>query len=168
VDERAIVDLHVEHRNALFGFLTKLTGDRHRAEDLVQETMVRAWRNLETLESGTSARPWLLTVARRLTIDAHRARMARPAEIQDEELAYAATDDDPIERNLTALDVRQAMHNLTPSHRDVLVEMYYHSLSVAEIAEKLGIPEGTVKSRAHYALKSLRQNLHGYSHAVAA
>jgi RNA polymerase sigma-70 factor, ECF subfamily len=168
-DDRAFDELHTEHRGALYGFLVKLTGDWHRAEDLVQETMVRAWRHFDTLDAARpSARPWLLTVGRRLTIDAHRARTARPQEVRDEEFATAATDDDPIDRHLTAMDVRQAVQNLNPAHRDVLVEMYFHGLSVAECAEKLGIPEGTVKSRSFYALKSLRQTLEGYNQPLKA
>jgi RNA polymerase sigma-70 factor (ECF subfamily) len=167
--ERAVVEMHIEHRSALFGFLLTLTGDRHRAEDLVQETMVRAWRHRETVDgSHASALPWLLTISRRLAIDAHRARMARPHEVSAEELLNTAPPDDAIERNLTALDVREAVRNLHPTQREVLVERYFHGLSVAEIAEKLDIPEGTVKSRCYYALRSLRKTLRSYGRPLAA
>jgi RNA polymerase sigma-70 factor (ECF subfamily) len=163
IDERAVIEMHTEHRNALYGFLVKLTGDRHRAEDLVQETMVRAWRHPETANgSHTSVRPWLLTVGRRLAIDAHRARMARPSEVCDEVLLATTPVEDPVERNLTALDVREAVRNLNPLHREVVIEMYFHGLTVAETAEKLAIPQGTVKSRCYYGLRSLREALHGY------
>src|SRR5829696_4522413 len=63
-------------------------GDRARAEDIVQETLLRAWRNLEVLDDDVRpVRPWLFTVAQRLAIDAHRARRARPAEVGDAALA---------------------------------------------------------------------------------
>jgi RNA polymerase sigma-70 factor (ECF subfamily) len=163
IDERAVIEMHAEHRKALYGFLVKLTGDQDLAEDLVQEAMLRAWRNLGTLNgSHGSLRPWLLTVARRLAIDAHRVRMARPSEVSDEVLVATARVDDPIERNLTAMDVRKAVRKLDPAHREVVVEMYLHGLSVAKTAEKLGIPEGTVKSRCYYGLRSLRKMLKDY------
>ncbi|MGP3981596.1 sigma-70 family RNA polymerase sigma factor [Streptomyces sp. KR80] len=157
--------LQREHGRALFGFLLPLSyGDRQRAEDLVQETLVRAWQHPEALESDhDSMRPWLFTVARRLAIDARRARQARPPEVSDTVLESApAPHDDLAERSAAALDVRAALERLSPEHRAVLVQVYFRGLSVAEASSALGVPPGTVKSRTHYALRALRHAMPGY------
>ncbi|MFG2883579.1 sigma-70 family RNA polymerase sigma factor [Streptomyces sp. NPDC048297] len=164
--EDTLAELQREHGRPLFSLLLKLSdGDRQRAEDLVQETLVRAWQHPEALhaEGFDSIRPWLLTVARRLAIDARRARQARPPEICAEVPEHARTTDDPSERAVTRLDVRDAVKTLTPEHRDVLVLVYLRGASVAEAAKTLGIPAGTVKSRAYYALRALRRALPDYS-----
>ncbi|MGK5632241.1 sigma-70 family RNA polymerase sigma factor [Streptomyces sp. URMC 123] len=168
-DDRALAELQREHGRALFGFLLGLTyGDRQRAEDLVQETLVRAWQHPEALESThESMRPWLFTVARRLAIDARRARRARPHEVGDHVLENASAAVDHVERSVAALDVRQALGSLSRDHRAVLVEVYFRGLSVIEAAEVLGIPPGTVKSRTYYALRALRSALPAYSAAAA-
>ncbi|WP_030378468.1 MULTISPECIES: sigma-70 family RNA polymerase sigma factor [unclassified Streptomyces] len=164
--EHELAALQREHGRPLFALLLRLCdGDRQRAEDLVQETLLRAWQHPEALRAHdfTSVRPWLLTVARRLAIDARRARQARPAEVGDAVLAHAPVCADHAERSAAMLDVREAVKTLTPEHREVLVQVYFRGASVAEAAEALGIPPGTVKSRAYYALRALRRVLPGYA-----
>lgn len=164
-DERALADLQREHGPALFHFLLGLTfGDRQRAEDLLQETLVRAWQHPEAFDAPyESMRPWLFTVGRRLAIDARRSRLARPAEVSDAVLESAPGREDTAESAVSALDVRRAVRTLSPEHRAVLVQIYFRGLSVGETAEVLGIPAGTVKSRSYYALRVLSRNLPGYS-----
>lgn len=154
-----------EHGKPLFSFLLRLCdGDRQRAEDLVQETYVRAWQHPEALDAKYgSVRPWLFTVGRRLAIDARRARLARPAEIGDAVLENARVCADHADRSTAALDVRDAVATLSPDHRAVLMEVYFRGASVAEAARALGIPAGTVKSRAYYALRALRRVLPDYA-----
>ncbi|MGW4028678.1 sigma-70 family RNA polymerase sigma factor [Streptomyces sp. NPDC004838] len=170
-DERAIVDLQREHGPALLSFLQGLTyGDQQRAEDLLQETLVRAWQHPEAFHGPyESMRPWLFTVGRRLAIDARRSRLARPAEIGDGVLATTPDPSDITETSVAALDVRAAVASLSPDHRAVLVRIYFQGLSVSEAAESLGIPPGTVKSRTYYALRALARCLPGYtrSHRTA-
>ncbi|MFE9675404.1 sigma-70 family RNA polymerase sigma factor [Streptomyces sp. NPDC006259] len=164
--EHELAALQREHGRPLFALLLRLCdGDRQRAEDLVQETLVRAWQHPEALRTDAfdSVRPWLLTVGRRLAIDARRARQARPAEVGDAVLENAPVCGDHAERAAAALDVREAVKTLTPEHRDVLVLVYFRGASVAEAAQALGIPPGTVKSRAYYALRALRRVLPGYA-----
>ncbi|GGX87185.1 sigma-70 family RNA polymerase sigma factor [Streptomyces minutiscleroticus] len=164
--EHELAAVQREHGAPLFALLLRLSdGDRQRAEDLVQETLVRAWQHPEALRAADfdSVRPWLLTVGRRLAIDARRARRARPAEVGDAVLENARVAADHAERSAAALDVREAVRTLTPEHRDVLVEVYFRGASVAEAAASLGIPPGTVKSRAYYALRALRRVLPGYA-----
>ncbi|MFD7071340.1 sigma-70 family RNA polymerase sigma factor [Streptomyces sp. NPDC059913] len=164
-DERAIAALQRDHGPALLHFLLGLTfGDRQRAEDLLQETLVRAWQHPEAFDAPyESMRPWLFTVARRLAIDARRSRQARPAEVGDAVLETTATGTDTAEATVCALDVREAVRTLSPEHRAVLVQMYFRGLTVDETAEVLGIPAGTVKSRSYYALRRLSRSLPGYS-----
>lgn len=157
-DERAALlrELHGEHASALWGFALRLTGgDRERAEDVVQETLLRAWRSPTVLDVPDGARrAWLFTVARHLVIDDWRsARFRRevPAAEPPEVAAADATD-----AVLQAWLVADALARLSPDHRRVLVECYYRGRSVADTAGLLDIPEGTVKSRVHYALRALR------------
>ncbi|MFJ6934526.1 sigma-70 family RNA polymerase sigma factor [Streptomyces sp. NPDC101132] len=159
-----LAELQREHGRALFGFLLGLThGDAQRAEDLVQETLVRAWQHPEAWQSEhASMRPWLFTVGRRLAIDARRARLARPQEVETEALEQRPAPEDRYESSLTAIDVRRAVGSLGPEHREVLVQVYFRDRSVSEAAQVLGIPAGTVKSRTHYALRALRKGLPGY------
>ncbi|MFD5427299.1 sigma-70 family RNA polymerase sigma factor [Streptomyces sp. NPDC127084] len=167
-DERALAELKHEHGPALLHFLLGLTyGDRQRAEDLLQETLVRAWQHPEAFAAPyESMRPWLFTVGRRLAIDARRSRLARPAEVGDGALAGTPDPADPTDRAVAALDVRAAVRSLSPEHRAVLVQIYFRGHSVAETAQALGVPAGTVKSRSHYALRQLARSLPGYHRAA--
>jgi RNA polymerase sigma-70 factor, ECF subfamily len=149
--------LYDEHAAALLSYALRLTaGDRGRAEDIVQETLLRAWKHLDDLGSERgSTRAWLVTVARHVAVDAHRARSARPREVGDDMLAVVP-DADEVEHALDRIVVSEAMSALTPEHRAVIVETYYRGKSVADAAESLGVPPGTVKSRTYYALRALR------------
>jgi RNA polymerase sigma-70 factor (ECF subfamily) len=149
--------LHAEYGDALYAYALRLSGgDRQRAEDLVQETMLRAWQHPEALDPGRgSVRGWLFTTARNLSIDAWRRRAARVGEvITDSPPELPATDD--TDRAVESWLVAEALSHLSHSHRQVLVECFYQGHSVAEAATKLGVPAGTVKSRTYYALRSLR------------
>jgi RNA polymerase sigma-70 factor, ECF subfamily len=154
-DERLLRTLYAEHGRPLLGYAERLTGgDRHQAEDVVQETLVRAWRNAERLEAA-SARPWLFRVARNIAIDRARARRSRmadaPADVVE---AVAGTVD--LDSALLAWHIADALRSLSPDHRRVIVEVYYRGRSVAEAAAALGVPRGTVQSRTFYALRALR------------
>jgi len=153
-------ELHNEHAAALWGYCVRLTnGDYARAEDTVQETLLRAWRNPEILDqSHGSARGWLFTVARNLVIDEWRTRRAH-LEIATAELPESTPQADETDRLLESWVVADALNRLSVDHRMVLVECYYRGRSVAEAARRLDIPEGTVKSRTHYALQALRLEL---------
>ncbi|MEU3597776.1 sigma-70 family RNA polymerase sigma factor [Streptomyces sp. NPDC006798] len=164
-DEDAIAELQRDHGPALLSFLQQLTyGDQQRAEDLLQETLVRAWQHPEAFDAPyESMRPWLFTVGRRLAIDARRSRLARPAEIGDGVLATTPDPADVTETAVAQLDVRAAFGALSADHRAVLDRLYFQGLSVSETALVLGIPPGTVKSRSHYALRALARELPGYA-----
>ncbi|MFJ6675424.1 sigma-70 family RNA polymerase sigma factor [Actinosynnema sp. NPDC091369] len=165
-DEALIRSLYEEHGRALLAYATRLTGDRAAAEDVVQETLVRAWRHPDALVNGKgSVRGWLLTVARNIVTDRFRARAARPQEVAE------APTTPPVQRDhadsvVDSVVVLEALDRLSSDHRDVLMEIYFRGRSVTEAAEALGVPPGTVKSRSHYALRALRETFVGQQVAL--
>lgn len=147
--------LHDEHAAALWRYTVWLCGDRQLAEDVVQETLLRAWRRPKVLDqSDLSARAWLFTVARNLVTDHRRSARSR-YEIGTDSPPERITDDG-VDALLDAWLVSDAIAGLSSDHRAVVVHAYYRGQSVAQIAAELEIPEGTVKSRLHYALRALR------------
>jgi RNA polymerase sigma-70 factor (ECF subfamily) len=150
--------LYEQHAGPLLMFVSRLTGgDQQRAEDIVQETLLRAWRNAHKLglHGETSLRPWLVTVARRIAIDDYRSGGSRVAETYDRDLeGFAAVDE--TERVLGMMTITDALRALSPAHREILVETYFRGRTVPEAAEALGLPLGTAKSRVYYALRALR------------
>lgn len=159
--DSALRDLYARHGSALLSYLIQLTrGDRHRAEDIVQETLLRAWWHPEAQTGGGWSRSWLFTVARNIAIDQARAAMIRPVELGDDRLdERSRVEDDGIDRLLNAREVRAALMSLPDRLRDVLIEVYFREHSVAEAAQVLGVPPGTVKSRTYYAVRALRDAL---------
>ena len=158
VDEAELLRaMFAEHGDALFAHALRLaSGDRQRAEDLVQETLLRAWRHPEALDPDRgSVRAWLFTTARNLAIDSWRRRSVRVGEVVTDSLPEAPSDDET-DRTVEAWLIAEALARLSAVHREVLVECFYQGRSVAEAAVRLGVPAGTVKSRTHYALRSLR------------
>jgi RNA polymerase sigma-70 factor (ECF subfamily) len=148
--------LHDTHAAALWAYCVRLVGQDHaRAQDVAQETLLRAWRHPEVLGRHEGAlRAWLFTVARNIVVDEWRSQNAHPVFPTAEPPEHQGVDD--TDQLLQSWVVGEAVSRLSPEHRAVLLECYYRGRSVAEAAERLGIPEGTVKSRTHYALRALR------------
>lgn len=154
-EERLLRALYETHARPLLAYVQRLVGgDRQRAEDIVQETLLRAWQHAADL-TVDDARPWLFTVARRLVIDSDRSRRARPQQTQLASVADASTTDE-LDAALDAYLVADALGALTPAHREVIVEGFYRGRSTREIAARLNVPDGTVRSRMFYALRALR------------
>ncbi len=153
-----LASLYSEHSASVRAHVGRILSDPHLAEDVVQETMIRAWRKSGRLspELG-SVRGWLIRVAHNIAIDRLRASRARPAEV-DEMHADAATWSVPdhAEQTVDSLYVARALQTLSQGHRAVLYEVYFAGRTCAEAAAVLGIPVGTVKSRLYNALRSLR------------
>ena len=100
--------------------------------------------------------PWLATVARRIVSNDRRGRAVRPKEVNDACLAIAAAPQDETEAVLHRVVLAEALDALTPAHRAVVVELYLHGRSVQDVAHIMGVPSGTVKSRAFYAMRVMR------------
>ncbi len=159
--EELIRSLYQDHGHSLLAYAHRLTGDRAAAEDVVQETLLRAWKHANDLEHGVgSVRGWLLTVARNIITDRARARASRPPEVA-QVAEVPATQRDHADEVVNAITVLGALDGLSPDHRAVLVEMYYRGRTVSETAAVLRIPPGTVKSRAFHAVRALRATLGG-------
>lgn len=143
-----------EHGPALSNFAMHLTGDRQQAEDVVQETLLRAWRHPQALD-GTrgSPRAWLFTVARRVAVDNWRRDRTR-RQVEDHEPSVHVGSE--IDRLVADWVVAAAVEGLSVQHRAVLVQTVWLGRSVSEAAAALGVPVGTVKSRTYYALRALR------------
>lgn len=148
--------LHDDHAGALWSYALHLTGgDRSRAEDVVQETLLRAWRHPRVLDqSQGSPRAWLFTVARRIAIDGWRMAASRSEVSTDmpPELPVG----DGTDRAVQGWLVAEALAELSARHREVLLLCFFQGRSVADAAVRLGVAEGTVKSRTHYALRALK------------
>ena len=155
-DARLLRALHDEHAAALWGFVLHLTGgDRSRAEDVVQETLFRAWRRPAVLEQqDASARGWLFTVARNIVVDDWRAAQRRPT--TSTELVAEPLEPDATDTALQSIMVADALRRLSKDHRAVLLECYFRGCTAGQAAARLDVPVGTVKSRLHYALHALR------------
>ena len=157
-DDMIVAELYRRYRVPLMSYVLRLTaGDRQHAEDVVQETMVRAWRQAGKLDMAEpSLMPWLATVARRIVIDENRRRSARPAETGGDNMLENVPVTDMTDDLLRKVVVVDALQSLSPAHREVLNETILRDRSVNQAAEALGIPVGTVKSRVYYALRALR------------
>lgn len=159
-EDELVRALHDEHAAALWSYALSLTnGDRGRAEDVVQETLIKAWKNPHVLDqTRRSARAWLFRVAHNVAIDDWRARRVRPevATAEPPEDASALSDSDNMDVVLQAWTITDAINRLSPAHRQVLIECYYSGRTASQAAQRIGVPEGTVKSRLHYALSALR------------
>jgi RNA polymerase sigma-70 factor, ECF subfamily len=147
------------YRRPLVGYVLPLVdGDLQAAEDVVQETMIRGWQHAAELQQQRAG-SWLHTVARNLAISTyHRRRRARPREVPLEEWTVPAAGDE-LDSRMNAWLVGAALNGLSADHRTVIVELYYRQRPVSEVAELLGIPEGTVRSRCFYGLRALRAAL---------
>lgn len=146
------------HLRALRRFVRRLTSDVFLADDVVQLTLLRAWEHpVMRGHSELEIRAWLFVVARNILTDSYRSGF-RCHEFDVDELPEVPSDDD-VEQLLTSWLLTDALNELSPDHRDVVLHFYFRGETAAEIARALSIPEGTVKSRLHYALRSLRNAL---------
>ncbi len=157
----AVRALYDEHAGPLWRYALRLTGDASRAEDVVQETLLRAWQHPEVMtDSQRSPRAWMFTVARNMIIDERRSpRFRKFGGSLDESGAPEQLAPDEVDAALDRILIADAMAQMSADHRAVVERSYYRGWTTAQIAEDLQIAEGTVKSRLHYALRALRLEL---------
>lgn len=156
--ENLLALLVADHAKSLLTYVERLLHDRHMAEDIVQETLIRAWHHTDRLYGNEgSVRGWLLTVARNLAIDSARSARSRYERVgmEQHDVCHA----DHADATGASVDARALLRHLSYEHREVLVHTYLCGRTVQETARILGVPAGTVKSRQHYALSNLRTRL---------
>jgi RNA polymerase sigma-70 factor (ECF subfamily) len=165
--DAAVRELYLRHASALRGYVERFCPDGMSADDIVQETFIRAWRHLPQLsDDSRPVRPWLYRVARNLLTDADRAARSRPVTVP-EQPAEDGRDDARLDQVLDRQLVTDALQHLSPAHRMVLVETFYRGGTTATAARQLGIPHGTARSRLHYALQALREQFHDHDTTAA-
>jgi RNA polymerase sigma-70 factor (ECF subfamily) len=150
-------ELYRRYSGQLFGFACNALGDRELAEEVVQDVFARAWRHADGYDRRrASVRTWLYTIARNRVVDARRRAAVRPEVAGAAEPESPAELDRTLEQAVLRWQVAAALARLSPEHREVIRLAHYGGLTLREIAERKGIPLGTVKSRTSYALRSLR------------
>jgi len=148
-------ELYRRYGSELFGFACNALGDREAAEEVVQDVFAKAWRQAQRYdEDKASVRTWLYAIARNRIVDMRRRASVRPALTADEPEHVGEAPD--LEQAVLRWQIAAALARLTPEHREVIRLAHYAGMSLREISEQRGIPLGTVKSRASYALRSLR------------
>ena len=146
-------EAYAAHAAELYGFAVRSLADPGLAEEAVQETFLRAWRAGERFDPQIgSLRTWLFAILRNVVIDLGRARSVRPSVAEGGIEPSVET----LDETLLSWQIEEAMRRIGDDHRRVLVETYYRGRPYAEVAEELGVPEGTVKSRVYYGLRALR------------
>ena len=149
-----LAELYRRYEGRLYGLGLRLLGDAGLAEELVQETFVRLWRRADRFEASRgTVSTFLYAIARRIAIDLWRRPSSRPLEPQPD---LETVTPDAIERVLVGLTVRDALDSLSEAHREVLELSYTQDLTQSQIAHRLGLPLGTVKTRTYYALRALK------------
>jgi RNA polymerase sigma-70 factor (ECF subfamily) len=160
----AIEELYARYGPAVYSFLMARLGDSALAEEVQQDVMLSAWRAAGQFRGESKVLTWLLSIARNKAINARRRRSLPQISLND---AYETpgTDTGPFERvirNNESQIVRATLDQLPAQQREVLVLVFYHQLTENEVADVLGIPVGTVKSRLHRGKEMLRRVLEGH------
>ncbi|WP_245401970.1 sigma-70 family RNA polymerase sigma factor [Nocardia albiluteola] len=146
-----------QYRQSLHRLAHRLVRDKGRADDIVQETLIRLWKHPHLLdEPDLALRAWLFTVARHLAYDELRCARRRREYPTDNNAALDRHSDDPCAHFADTWVVHRALATLSHQHREVILHAYYRRATTQDIATELAIPPGTVKSRLHYALRAFR------------
>jgi RNA polymerase sigma-70 factor, ECF subfamily len=158
-DQLAMRTLFGRYRMDLYRWLMRLVGDEALAEDLLSEVFLDVWRQAAKFEARSAVSTWLLAIARNKALSARRRR---PHAELDDALAATLADpaDDPelvLQEKSRAELLRRSLARLSPEHGEVIDLVYYHGKSVREVADVIGVPEATVKTRMFYARKKLAE-----------
>jgi RNA polymerase sigma-70 factor, ECF subfamily len=157
-DIQSVRALHDVYAGPLYVFAYRRLGDAQAAEEVVQDTLLRAWRSADRYDPDRGpVAAWLFAIARNLVIDHERRRESRPVTV-----ALQTAVPEPggeIERMLETWQVADALAGLSAPHREVILTCHYRGHTIAEAASMLGVPDGTIKSRLYYALRALRLRL---------
>jgi RNA polymerase sigma-70 factor (ECF subfamily) len=160
-DRLAMQVLFARHHVRVYRFVLRLVGNPTVAEDLISDVFLDVWRQADKFEGRSAVSTWMLAIARFKALSALRKK---PDEELDDETAETIEDtsDNPevtLEKKDKSAVLRQCLEKLSPEHREIIDLVYYHEKSVEEVAEIVGIPENTVKTRMFYARKKLAELL---------
>lgn len=158
-DQLALRTLIARHHVKLFRFLLRLVREETLAEELANEVFMEVWRNAGRYEGRSQVGTWLLSIARNRAISRLRKRRELGWD-EDAAAEIADEDDDPevtLQKQDKAAALRRCLQGLSTEHREIVDLVYYQERSVAEVAEIVGIPENTVKTRLFYARKKLSE-----------
>jgi RNA polymerase sigma-70 factor (ECF subfamily) len=154
-DEAGLREAFLAHGGELYGFARRSLNSKESAEDVVQETFARAWRSRSRFDSSLGTlRTWLFTIERRVILDL--SAQQRKSRVSPLDEGPEPVTEDHVERAMLGWQMEFALQRLDPEHRVVITELYFNGRSGREVAELLALPEGTVRSRAFYALRMLR------------
>ena len=154
----AVRAVYRDYGGLVFAVCLKALGRRDLAEEAAQQTFVKAWRAADAFDTSRELGPWLATIARRTAIDIHRREARRPTTPLDD---VAPADPNVVElpvgveRSYEVAEVRAAIDTLPPDEREIVRLQHLEELTHTEVAERLGVPVGTVKSRSFRAHKRL-------------
>jgi RNA polymerase sigma-70 factor, ECF subfamily len=149
--------LYRRYSGELYGFACNALGDPELAEEVVQDAFTSVWRHADRFDPArASFRTWLYALARNRIVDLRRRAAARPRLAEKEAGDELAELDESLEQAALQWQVGAALARLSPEHREVIRLAHFESLSLREVAQALGLPLGTVKSRSYYALRHLR------------
>src|SRR6516164_846924 len=156
-DRLAMQVLYARHHVRVYRFVLRLLRDEWKAEDLISEVFLDVWRQADRFEGRSAVSTWMLAIARFKALSTLRRKLDEEAALEIEDEA-----DDP-EMALAKKDrsaaIRKCLTGLSAEHREIIDLVYYHEKSVEEVAEIVGIPENTVKTRMFYARKKLSEML---------
>ncbi len=156
-DEGAIREIYRRYGGAVFGIAMKILRDRGHAEEAAQQTFIKAWQAADRVDPSRDIGPWLYTIARRVAIDVYRReRRHATVELEDREIAVLPPS---LEGAWEEWQVRLAMDGLPSDEREILKHIYFLGYTQEETAQRLDVPEGTVKSRSYRAHRRLAKSL---------
>ena len=159
-DREAFRHLVEQYKGPLFGTAYLLTGNAAQAEEHVQDAFLLAWRGIRTFRRGSALKPWLMRILVNAVRSQQRKRSLATVPLEESiPLGAPAGQHEAIEASEDRQAVRQALAQLSPEHRQVVVLRYFADLTVAQVAQSAGVREGTVKSRLHRALRHMRELL---------
>jgi RNA polymerase sigma-70 factor (ECF subfamily) len=168
-DKKALQILFARHNVRVFRFVLRFLGDESLAEDLVSEVFFDVWRQADRFESRSQVSTWLMAIARNKALTMLRRRTT---EELDEEVAEFIEDpsDNPevtMQKTQRSAVLQDCLGQLSPAHREIIDLVYYHEKSIDEVAEIIGVPQNTVKTRMFYARKRIGELLatKGFQHA---
>ncbi|CAH0997314.1 ECF RNA polymerase sigma factor SigK [Emticicia aquatica] len=164
-DQKGFNILYNNYSGALFGVINKIVQSNDDANDLLQDTFLKIWRNIDNYDpSKGSIFTWMMNISRNLAIDKVRSADFRDSSqniSMEENVVYQVDNEYQIVQDIDSIGLKKVVDNLKPEYKQLIELVYYKGYTQAEVSEEFGIPLGTVKTRIKAAVGSLRAMLSG-------